>query len=221
MQTYMNRQGFVNFNVSVDFLADVMLCDAVTQNVTEEHVILQHKNPSLDEVVSILEQCETFESAVVDMQLPIITAVDTKSQPGEYIFHFAHQHTTNGLMCNHTKCVFCVHQVKYLGHVTDTSGIRPVQKHLDAISQLPAPRNVSELQSVFRKLSNYINFRLNTAQIATSLHCLHQKHVEFWWSHECSNAFQRLKDALLSTPFLMSYNPAKTLILAMNAFLLA
>lgn len=70
------------------------------------------------------------------------------------------------------------------------------------------------------KLSYYIWFIPNTAQIAAPLHHLRRKGVRFVWSAECESAFQQLKDALLSDRVLVYFDPQKPVIILTTLLLM-
>ena len=54
---------------------------------------------------------------------------------------------SGGLRLRKDKCVFMEPQVTYLRHKVSKEGIQPLQDKLDAITNEPAPTNVSELKS--------------------------------------------------------------------------
>ncbi len=45
----------------------------------------------------------------------------------------------NGLQINPAKCVFATAAVEFLGHRVDQDGVRPLQWHIQAISDFPPP----------------------------------------------------------------------------------
>ena len=58
-----------------------------------------------------------------------------------------------GLKVKEAKCDFCMNKIKYLGHI-DKDGRRPDPERATAIKDMPAPDNVTTLQS-FLGLANY------------------------------------------------------------------
>ena len=65
-----------------------------------------------------------------------------------------HRLQTAGLRLKSSKCVFMAPSVEYLGHVIDSAGLYPTKAKVKAITEAPAPRNVTELHS-FLGLINY------------------------------------------------------------------
>jgi hypothetical protein len=51
----------------------------------------------------------------------------------------------NGLQINPAKCVFAAAAVvEFLGHRVDQHGVRPLQRHVQAISEFPTPQDVKQ-----------------------------------------------------------------------------
>jgi hypothetical protein len=53
---------------------------------------------------------------------------------------------SNGLRINADKCLFFSSSVEFLGHLVDSSGIRPLNSHIAAVENFPAPTTGKELQ---------------------------------------------------------------------------
>ena len=62
--------------------------------------------------------------------------------------------TKHGLRGRPDKCEFFVKSVEYLGHILDGNGIKPKPNKLKAITEMPPPRNLSQLES-FLGMSQY------------------------------------------------------------------
>jgi hypothetical protein len=57
----------------------------------------------------------------------------------------------NGLQINPEKCMFAAAAVEFLGHRVDQDGVRPLQRHVQAISDFPPPPSGCEtITAVFR-----------------------------------------------------------------------
>ncbi len=50
----------------------------------------------------------------------------------------------NGLQINPAKCVFAAAAMEFLGHRVDQHGVRPLQQHIQAISDFPPPQDVKQ-----------------------------------------------------------------------------
>lgn len=64
------------------------------------------------------------------------------------------------LKVKESKCDFYMNEIRYLGHVIDKNGRRPDPRRAEAIKNMPAPKNVNELQS-FLGLANYYQVFIN------------------------------------------------------------
>jgi hypothetical protein len=61
----------------------------------------------------------------------------------------------NGLQLNPTKCVFAAATVEFLGHRVDQDGVRPLQRHKQAISDPPPSQDVKQLQQFLGMVNFY------------------------------------------------------------------
>ena len=71
-----------------------------------------------------------------------------------------------GLKLSIAKCSFGVPYVSYLGFLIDKHGIHPTQEKVQAISEAPAPTNVTQLRAYLGLLNFYRRF---LPQAATKL----------------------------------------------------
>jgi hypothetical protein len=119
-----------------------------------------------------------------------------------------------GLRAHPGKSVFCSDKVEYLGHVITPSGIEPQAAKVQAMTQLPAPSNVSQLQSVLGLLNYYRCYLPGFASTAQPLYKLLQKSVEFEWGEEQQRAFDALKHQLCTNGVaLRRADPSKQFVL--------
>ena len=109
-----------------------------------------------------------------------------------------------GLKLRTSKCHFAQKVVRYLGHKVSTDEIRPDPAKTEAVSKYPVPRNAKGLKQ-FMGLSNYYRrFVKDYSKIAEPLFKLLTKEgvKNFSWSSSCQNAFDDLKERLISPPIL-------------------
>jgi len=102
-----------------------------------------------------------------------------------------------------TKCHLFQRKVKFLGHVVSETGIECDPDKVAAIATWPMPTNVSEVQTFCGLASYYRTFVQDFAKLAKLLHNLTQKNATFVWNQECEEAFQALKERLMSAPILV------------------
>lgn len=106
------------------------------------------------------------------------------------------------LRVNRDKCQFVCQQFKYLGHIVTTEGIQTDPSKVSAIAELPAPRNVKQVQSFVSSCSWYRRFIPNFAKIAKPLTDLTKKKLQWTWGQDQQNAFDELKRLITSAPCL-------------------
>lgn len=108
----------------------------------------------------------------------------------------------NNLKLQPEKCEFLRKEVMYLGHIISENGISPDPSKLTAIKDYPTPKRIKDIQS-FKGLAGYYRkFIKNFSKIAKSLTKLTKKTEQFVWTAEQQNAFDNLKEKLMTAPVL-------------------
>lgn len=107
-----------------------------------------------------------------------------------------------GLKLNPEKCRFITREDDYLGHVVTPQGLKPSEKHVQAVKELPIPTDVSSVRRFLGLASYYRRFVSSFTKIAKPLHALTRKNTQFKWGSECQVAFDVLKQKLMEAPVL-------------------
>lgn len=117
------------------------------------------------------------------------------------------------------KCHILRSEVQYLGHVVSSKGIRPDPAKVEKVTSYTIPTNVSEVHRFLGLASYYRRFIPNFSKVASPLHALTKKNVEFLWTTECGNVFEQLKKALVTAPVLSYpiFGPQQEFILETDA----
>ena len=102
------------------------------------------------------------------------------------------------------KCSFFSHEVTYLGHKCTDKGILPDDSKFETIKNYPTPKDSDAVRRFVAFCNYYRRFIPNFASHSLHLTRLTRKNVQFQWNEECENAFQFLKEALLS-PSILQY----------------
>ena len=164
----------------------------------------------LEQITSGLSGCANFLDDI------IVTGKTTEEhlQTLERLFERLEQ---NGLKCNKSKCAFFQSEVEYLGHIISEHGLRPSNSGIDAIKQLPRPKDLQQLQSFLGKINYYNKFIPNFSQLSAPLNMLRKKDVPFIWSTAQEQVFMKLKAAIIDATKLVHFNQDLPIILATDA----
>ncbi|MCO5564460.1 hypothetical protein L7F22_018121 [Adiantum nelumboides] len=108
----------------------------------------------------------------------------------------------NKLYVNQKKSEFFLQEIQYLGHIISKNGIRMDPAKLEVIKDWPNPRNLHEIRSFIGMCAYYRRFIEKFSLIAGPLHDLTKKNVKYVWTEKRQQAFDTLKQKLISQPVL-------------------
>ncbi|WAR56379.1 hypothetical protein PtB15_7B227 [Puccinia triticina] len=111
------------------------------------------------------------------------------------------------------KCEFSKPEVEYLGILIACNRIRMDPAKVKAVTEWPAPRNVTELQRFIGFSNFYRRFIDHFSGKTRPLHDLTKAKTPFVWDDKCNSAFECLKTAFTSAPILKIADPYKPFIL--------
>jgi hypothetical protein len=118
--------------------------------------------------------------------------------------HVVHLHEVLTLLRRHqlyvkaSKCAFACSSLEYLGHIISAQGVSTDPKKTEAMVKWPLPTTVTKLRGFLGLTGYYRKFLRNYAIIARPLTNLLKKKA-FHWITEAIQAFQALKQAMIST----------------------
>ena len=104
------------------------------------------------------------------------------------------------------KCEFHVQEVKYLGLIISTEGIKMDQAKVSAVQDWPQPQNVKDVQGFLGFANFYRRFIRNFSKIAAPLTGLTRKDRAFVWAPDYKRAFSKLKQAFTLAPILQHFD---------------
>jgi len=105
---------------------------------------------------------------------------------------------------NPKKSLFGLEEGKLLGHIISKEGIIINPTRIEAILQIPHPRNVKELQAFLGKINFLRRFISNLAELIRLLNNMFKNDSKIKWTVESKQAFEEIKMALTRTPILSS-----------------
>jgi hypothetical protein len=114
---------------------------------------------------------------------------------------------------NPDKCVFCVSAGKLLGFLVSHQGIEANPEKIKAIEAMRPPTRIKDVQKLTGSLATLSRFISRLAERALPFFKLLRKSGPFSWIEEVEQAFQVLKQHLVSLPILVALEPGELLYL--------
>lgn len=114
---------------------------------------------------------------------------------------------------NLKKCVFGVTPGKLLGYIVSHRGIEADLAKVKAILDMNPPKGISELKTLQGRLQSIQRFIAQLADKCQPFQYLLRKGIPFVWIDKFQEAFQLVKDYLLSPHVLIPPIEGKPLIL--------
>lgn len=108
-------------------------------------------------------------------------------------------------------------KLKLLGHIISTNGIQVDPDKTKAMSGFPVPKTQKQVRSFPGMANYYRRFIHNFAKITAPLNALLSKDKKMEWTESCQEAFNILKNKLLSVPILAFPDPDRSFILTCDA----
>ena len=107
----------------------------------------------------------------------------------------------NHLIVKRQKCSLAKEEVRYLGHIICVEGVKADSEKIEAMKNWPPPKSVKELRRFLGLTGYYGRFIAGYGQIARPLIELFKK-GGFTWNSDANEAFEKLKQAMMTTPVL-------------------
>uniref|UniRef100_A0A803JEM9 Integrase catalytic domain-containing protein n=1 Tax=Xenopus tropicalis TaxID=8364 RepID=A0A803JEM9_XENTR len=118
---------------------------------------------------------------------------------------------------NKDKIQYLVKEVKYMGHIISSDGVKPDDSKISAILNMPPPQDKKGLMrflGMTRYLAQYIP---KEASLTAPLRMLLKKDILWQWGPEQGKALNLLKSSLTQAPVLSYFDPAKQLEIQADA----
>jgi hypothetical protein len=122
-----------------------------------------------------------------------------------------------GLTLSNEKCEFSRDRVKFLGHIIDGDGIHADPEKVSAISQFPAPSNITELQRLLGMVNQLAKFLPGLSEITEPMRHLLKKDRVWRWAEPQQAALVKIKELLLSSPVLAHYDARRPTVVSTDA----
>ena len=113
----------------------------------------------------------------------------------------------SGLKPNRKKCQIGVKSVVFLRHIASSEGVKVDPEKIEAITKIPLPNSVNELQRFLGMITYLGNFIPNLVEVTSPLRTLLKKEVEFKLEKLQLDAIGKLKLLVTTAPCLKIFNP--------------
>lgn len=115
------------------------------------------------------------------------------------------------------KCEFFKQRIRFLGYIVDSSGRHADPDKTSAITEFPAPTNLTELQRFMGMVNQLGKFVPALADMTEPMRQLLRKESMWYWGPDQDRSFQKVKEVLVSPSVLAHYNPQLPTIIAADA----
>ena len=122
-----------------------------------------------------------------------------------------------GLKLNKGKSEFRQKEIEFLGHHISGEGIRPSDEKVEAIRNMPEPKNITELKRILGMINFLGRFIPSLSTILRPMTALLEKDKEWLWGEPQKQAFSSVKAALTSTPTLTFFDLSKPTMVSSDA----
>ena len=120
----------------------------------------------------------------------------------EVLREVLHRLRDNKFFLKAKKCMIAADEVELLGHKVNAKGVHTTEKITKAVSDFPRPTNRTEMRSFLGLVGYYRTFIFQFSAVAKPLNDLLRKDIPFRWTDEAQEAFECLKEKLITAPIL-------------------
>ena len=118
------------------------------------------------------------------------------------------------LTINKKKSKFFQREIVYCGFRIEAEGLHKMPERVQAVVEVPPPKNISQLRAFLGMVNYYQRFLPNLSQQLHRLVCMD---VKWTWNKECDLAFGKVKRLMASETVLAHFNPRLPVTLSCDA----
>ena len=123
----------------------------------------------------------------------------------------------HNIKLNKHKCVFKTAELDFLGHVVTNKGLKPNQKKVALILQMPNPTDVEAVRRLQGMITYLAKFLPELSSVMEPIRRLTRQDCELEWAQEQETSMAELKKLVTSVPLLAYYDPSKALVMQCDA----
>jgi hypothetical protein len=109
-----------------------------------------------------------------------------------------------GISLNPKKSNFALKEGKLLGHIVSADGVKIDPKRVEAIKNLSLPRSKKDIQSFLGTINFVRRFIVNFVELTKHINAMLRKDSEVKWTEAARHSFNSIKEAITTTPVLIS-----------------
>ena len=144
-------------------------------------------------------------------------ATEAEADHDRYLKAFLERAHERNLRLNVDKLKLKMTQVPYIGHLLTREGLRVDPKKVEAIEEMPAPKDAKAVQRLLGSVNYLAKFVPHLSNIMQPLRRLLNKDTGWCWLHTHQQAFDEMKKALTTTPALSYYDVMKPVVIQCDA----
>lgn len=161
----------------------------------------------------ILEQCE----GVISIADDIVVFGNSEQSHDTNLHRLMDTAARNGLKFNSSKCAIKQKQVAFFGMLYDAQGMHPDPAKVQAIKEMPPPRDKAELQQ-FLGMATYLSpFIRNMSSLTADLRELLRQENSFVWSDNHQRSFDTIRNQICASATLRYFDPNKETTVQVDA----
>lgn len=168
---------------------------------------LKNSPPTFQKVMAdALKNCRPFSLVYLDDIIVYSKTYEEHLNHLNQVFRALHE---RNFVLNPPKCEILRQRINYLGHTIDKDTIKPMTEKIEAIINIKDPCTLTAANKFIGALSWYRKFIPAFASAAAPIHSVtnltKSNRRKFHWKFAQSQAFQRLKQMLMSKPLFLHY----------------
>lgn len=122
-----------------------------------------------------------------------------------------------GLKLNLEKCFFARKEVRYLGHVLSSEGLKLDPSRVEDILAIEAPQCRKQLKTFLGMINFVSRFIPNLSEATAPLRDLLKEDAAWVWTDSQQKSFEALRNALVNAPVLSFFDPKLPATLSVDA----
>ena len=123
----------------------------------------------------------------------------------------------HNIKLNKDKCVFITAELDFLGHDVTNKSLKPDQKKVAAILQMPNPTDVEAVHRIQGMITYLAKFLPQLSSVMEPIRLLTRQDCEWEWAQEQETSMAELKKLVTLVPLLTYYDPSKELVIQCDA----